>query len=170
MSIELLNTWASFSRALYFSVCLGARDTSGNKITTNPVLRDYLDAQFHAAQRFARRPLTRGRITHRDEPNWFDKNTLITLMTDIGATNSATVVGALAYPSRVLTDLPSVRNFYGHRGEDTARKAANVARHYGMTSQTHPTNLCLTFVPGRPQSILSDWVTDVTEIIELAAT
>lgn len=167
-TIELLNCWAGFSRSLYFSACFGSRDVRGGRILTTLSLRDVLDAQLFAAQRFTRRRLQRGAVTHRDEPNWLQPSTLITLLDDIGATNLGTVTTALAGKSRVLTDLPSVRNFFGHRGQDTARKAAAVGRNYGMPGHLHPAELCVSFAPGRPQSIIRDWAADLREITKLA--
>lgn len=168
-SIELLNCWAGFSRSLYFSACFGARDASGASISTSVNLRDGLDAQLFAAQRFTRRSLQRGAVTHRDEPNWLQSSTLITLLNDTGASNLATVSTALAGNRRVLTDLPSVRNFFGHRGQDTARKAAGVGRNYGKPAHLHPAELCVSFAPGRPQSIIRDWAADLRDIMKLAA-
>ena len=168
-SIELLNCWAGFSRSLYFSVCFGARDASGGTIATAMDLHDVLDAQLFAAQRFTRRTLQRGAVTHRDEPNWLQPSTLITLLNDIGASNLATVSTALAGNTRVLADLPSVRNFFGHRGQDTARKAAGVGRNYGKPGHLHPAELCVAFAPGRSQSIIRDWAADLRDIMKVAA-
>jgi len=168
VTVELLNTWARFSRTLYFSVCRGVRDSAGSRVLTSMDLRDFDAAQRFASQRFRNHPLPAGPLNHRHEPNWLDPNILQTLLNDIGATNSATVNSALSVSTRVFQDLPSIRNFYGHRGADTARKAKNVARNYMTSPSLHPTELCLTFAPGRAQSILRDWVYDLRSIMRLA--
>jgi len=168
-TVELLNCWARFSRSMYFSVCSGARDANGVRITTNVGLTDYLDAQLFAASQFTRRPLIRGKVTHREEPNWLDPAILQKLLKQVGASNEATVDAALSLQTRVFRDLPSVRNFFGHRGKDTALKAAAVGRNYGKPGSMHPTDLCLAYAPGRPQSILLDWSADIRTIMKVAS-
>lgn len=168
-AVELLNTWARFSRTLYFSICRGTKDVGGQKITTTVSLSGFDDAQRHAAQFFKKYPLPPGKLTHREEPNWLEPTVLQKLLADIGASNVGVVDAALSLQTRVFQDLPSVRNFYGHRGQDTARKAANVGRNYQTSPSLHPTQLCLAYAPGRAQSILRDWTFDLRTVMRLVA-
>lgn len=168
-AVELLNTWARFSRTMYFSVCKGVRDANGTRVATSTPLPSFETAQRHAAQYFKKHQLPPGKLTHRDEPNWHDPKTLQRLLHNIGASNASTIDAALSLQTRVFQDLPSVRNFYGHRGEDTARKATNVGRQYRVGASLHPTDLCLAFAPGRAQSILRDWVFDARTVMRIAA-
>ncbi|MFB3978784.1 hypothetical protein [Microbacterium proteolyticum] len=168
-AVELLNTWARFSRTMYFSVCRGVRGADGLLVKTTVKFADFDSAQRHAAQHFRKKPLHPGQLTHRDEPNWLEPTVLQKLLHDIGSTNAATIDAALSVPTRVFQGLPPVRNFYGHRGQDTARKASNVGRQYQLSGSLHPTELCLSFAPNRPQSILRDWTFDLRTIMRLAA-
>lgn len=168
-AVELLNTWARFSRTMYFSVCLGVRDANGTHVTTSKTFANFDDAQRHASQFFKKYPLPPGQLSHRDEPNWLEPKVLQKLLDDIGASNASTVDTALSLQTRVFQGLPSVRNFYGHRGQDTARKASNVGRQYQLGGGLHPTELCLSFAPNRSQSILKDWIFDLRTIMRLAA-
>ena len=169
VTVELLNTWANFSRSMYFSVCLGTRDTSGGRVTTQTAFTDFHHAQHHAAQLFKpKTQLVPGRISHREEPNWLEPNILQKLLSDIGASNEQVVIGALSVPTRAFKDLPSIRNFYAHRCQNTAEKAANIGRNYGAGASLHPTQLCLSYAPNRPQSILRDWIFDVRSVMQVA--
>lgn len=80
-----------------------------------------------------------------------------------------TVSGCRRLTTQLQNARPSVRNFFGHRGQDTARKAAGVGRNYGKPGHLHPAELCVAFAPGRPQSIIRDWAADLREIMKLAA-
>lgn len=167
--IELLNCWANFSRALYFSSCRGARDGMGNKIVTTLPLGSLDDALDQAVWRF--KPSVAGLPgpwTHREEPNWLDPNTLLILLQLVGASNSGDVSAALSFQTRALVDLPSLRNFYAHRTKNTAEKVRRMAITYSLPSIHHPAELCLGYAPGRPQSILADWVSELRLITDLA--
>lgn len=164
--IELLNCWVNFSRSLYFSSCFHAKDLNGTRIQTSKQLRRFADAQFFAAQRFTQRQLIVGRIDHRTEPNWVSKDTVNILLSEIGASNSVAVASALTFPNRVLIDLATVRNFYAHRNSQTASKVGKLGVNYGMRSGVAATDLCIAYAPGRPQSVVRDWIAELRTISE----
>ncbi|GAB3615901.1 hypothetical protein GCM10027416_04580 [Okibacterium endophyticum] len=111
---------------------------------------------------------TRGPWTHRQEPDWLDPNTLLILLDLVGASNSGDVSAALSLRARALTDLPSLRNFYAHRAMNTAEKVRKMGLNYSIPSVHHPVELCLGYAPGRPQSVLADWVSELRLITDLA--
>jgi len=168
IAIELSNIWAGFSRSLFFSSCQGARTVAGSRVAMTVDLRDRLDAEFFAAQTAGNRKAARGLIRPRDEPDWKQSSTLTRLLSGAGASNLTQVAAAVSIPGRVLQDLTTIRNFYGHRSEGTAQKARNKARFYGAAPDLHPTQLCLTIAPGRPQPVLSDWISETLRITDYA--
>jgi hypothetical protein len=169
VAIELLNSWAGYSRALYLSTCRGALDARLRKLTINQHFATDEEALYFAAKRF--NPKLRPwptRITHRDEPDWLDPNILLILLDDLGASNSLDVGAALSFDWQVFRDLPTVRNFYAHRRENTARKTQQLMITYGLSPVLHPTEFCLAYERGKSQSILLNWVDEMNQVQELA--
>lgn len=167
VAIELMNCWAGFSRALYLSSCRGALDSRHRRITILQPLQTDEDAIRFASMRFNPRLTQLSKLTHRNEPAWLDPNVLITLLHDVGASNSGDVAAALSFQGRVLRDLPTIRNFYAHRAENTATKSRRLMVTYGLSSTNHPTEFCLAYESGRSQSVLLNWIDELTMIQEL---
>jgi hypothetical protein len=169
--IEAMNNWASFSRTLYLSTCRGARDWRLQRLTVNRPFGSDDEALHFAIKRYKPNfPAWPTRVTHRDEPNWLDPNTLLTLLNDLSASNAPDVNAALSFQGRVLTDLPTLRNFYAHRQENTAQKARRLMINYGIAPQIHPTEFCLSYESGKSQSIVLDWLDELLTVQEFAVT
>lgn len=110
-------------------------------------------------------------MTARNEPNWRDTNVLLRSLAHVGASNYLAVGAALSLQGRALLDLPSVRNFYGHRAHNTAQKVIGVGgviQHYRVPSAPHPTSFCLAYETGRPRSIMSSWLEEINILTDLA--
>ncbi len=167
-TIEALNLWTEFVRCYYLSCVLSARRTNGVRVrifTTG--VRTAEDAINFAISRL-KPTLKKARPwRRRDEPSWHDPNTLLRLSEALGYSNLAEVRAAFAYPTRAFHDLPTVRNFFAHRNEETARKAVNIARSYGLSTLLRPSDILVSVSPGRPQSVLGDWLDDIRHVIEL---
>lgn len=169
--IEAMNNWAAFSRTLYLSTCRGARDWRHNRITINQQFASDDHALHFAIARYKPKfPAWPTPITQRDEPNWLSPNTLLTLLTDLNASNAADVGAALSFQGRVLRDLPTLRNFYAHRQQNTARKAQRLMINYGLPANLHPTDFCLSYEAGSSQSILLNWLDELLIVQELSVT
>lgn len=173
VAIELLNSWVQFSRSLYLSSCRGARDSSGARIRCDKVVyRDDNESLRIASNLFRTSPLALGhRMTQRDELNWLEPVNLLKALDHVGASNYGTVGAALSLQSRSLRDLPSVRNFFGHRGHDTARKVLGVhgvIQHYSVRAVSHPTEFCLAHELGVPRSVLGTWLEEIAIVQEFA--
>jgi hypothetical protein len=172
VAIELMNQWVQFSRSLYLSSCRGAVDSYGQKITCTVAYQDDNESLRLATNLQRTNPFPPGHIlTAKEEPNWLAANFLLRALRHVGASNEQNVATALGLQTRSLTDLPSVRNFYGHRGRDTVRKVLGVngvVNHYRVGSVAHPTAFCLAYEPTRPLSVLGTWLEDIRTIEEFS--
>lgn len=173
VAIELLNLWAQFSRSLYLASCRGARGQGGVRISTTVPYVDDNESLRLATNHVRGRTMAAGaKITSRDEPNWFDPNTLLRALDHVGASNHGAVGAALSLQGRVLRDLPSVRNFYGHRAANTAAKVVGtrgVIQHYAVSRAAHPTVFCLDYEVGRPRPVLGVWLEDINILANYSA-
>ena len=153
--IELQNTWAEFSQALFLTYALRGVAPSGVRVTHNLVgVIDKQAAISTASSQFNGR-----------RPPWHEPATLRRLSQHFGFSNHADIVAGLSVQTRLFQDLPPVRNFYAHKGQDTNRKACRVAQHYGVRAPKHPTELVSAVQSGRPQSIGEDWASDLVNVV-----
>jgi len=167
LAIETLNLWASFARSYYLSCVMGAKTRAGARVTVaNATVRTFDDAIRLAVWTFKPKLKTSsGPFTHRDEPAWHDTTVLLRLVTAIGSSTTSQTTTALGYSTTVFRDLPVFRNFFAHRCEGTAVKAANVARRYSLSPALRPSEILCARRLGRPQSVLSDWIDDVRNVV-----
>jgi hypothetical protein len=172
VAIECLNTWANFSRAYFLSCTLLPWREKGSRITCNISIRTFNDA-IDAAMRKCKRRVwdrevqKRGNWGRRDEPTWHDRNILIKSCEEIGCSNQTEILNAFSIQPKVFDHLPTFRNFYAHRNDDTAMKAKRVARSYSIPTPGHPSKILLTPAYGRPQILILDWIDDIHTIVEL---
>jgi len=165
--IEALNLWGSFSRSFYISVALGVVDCSGIRVFASNRQRTPSDAINIAVT--IMRPGRRGSgpWTRRDEPTWHNPRTLIDLCNHLSTSNLNTVQSALSYQTNVFGMLPTFRNFFAHRNEETAGKIKNKARALGFSPTIRPCEILCTSQLGRPQHVISDWLDDLRVVIGL---
>ncbi len=159
LTIETSNLWASFARSFYLSSVFCAKQDVGGRVkcaTTFPSVKDAISFAVTTIQ-------PRGA-----EPNWSDPGILLLLLRTIGASNYTNVKAAFSYSTTVFRDLPTMRNFFAHRDEGTARKTARVARSVGLSVHLRPSEILCSRSPGRPQNVITDWIDDVRNIIDLA--
>lgn len=167
VTIEALNLWSSFARAYYLSSVLGAKTNAGTKVAVHgQVFRAPGDALGYAIK-LLRPHAGPGPWKRRDEPTWHDPQTLLKVYQALSASHLSDVQNAFSYPTLVFARLPTVRNFFAHRNEETARKAAQVARTYGLSPRLRPSDVLCTKLPGRPQAIAADWIDDLCSVISL---
>ena len=170
--LELHSLWYSFSRALFLSAALGARDGTGNRVQVTAIPRPHtVEEALTPAIRL--RPTYRTKSppwNWRDEPRWSDPNELLKSLRAIGASNENRVSAGLSTATTVFAGLGPFRNFVAHRNADTNKRLEPVTRAYLIPSM-RPTEALLSAatVQGnlRPQSLLLDWIDEVVTIIEL---
>jgi hypothetical protein len=167
VTIEAANLWAQYSLCLFLSAALGARDSSGRRAVATPTLdvSHAIDLAVHAIHpklRGISRPWSR-----MEQPDFQNKGVLAKALQYVGATIYPEVDAAVSYPTRVLADLPTMRNFYAHKAERAARTAAALGPRYGVTRPLSPHELLCTQPPGRGDVLLNEWLADLAAIFSL---
>ena len=171
VTIELLNTWAAFSRSFYLSCVIRPRRMRGGRIVatafTGAGFNDAIGVAM-ARHRPSRPPLPGGGWNRRDEPTWHDIAVLLTSCTDLGCSNLTQIQAALSTGTGVFNNLPPFRNFFAHRNSATAQSARNAASSYTVpTAGRHPADILRQRPHGRPFPILLEWIDDVDVTVEL---
>lgn len=167
--IEAANLWAGFLRAFYLSSTGRATTMSGNTISLSAIAFP----NFQAALRYAvvqKYPgFGKPTVTRRDEPPWHDTKNFLKLLGKLGASNLADVQKALAYKTAFYDLLPTIRNFYAHRCDETFRKAGNVGIKLGLSAMPtlHATEIMCSKLSKRPQNVATDWLDDIGNVIDL---
>lgn len=165
--IEAANLWAGFTRSYVLSCALGARRVSrvrvaiGNAAVTKPA--DVL----LIATRQARGPTAPAPVDRRDEPSWHDTAVFLRTCRELRCSHLANVEAALSVQTSVFQHLPTVRNFYAHRNDETSRRALSVGLAYVIANKATPTRMLLAAAARRPQSLILDWLDDMRAVIEL---
>lgn len=159
VTMEALNLWASFSREFFISCVLGAKREGGGRVTSRtPVPTKTGAIAFACAM---------NRQNTSFEPLWRKPAILLSLLSAAGVSNIGQVQTAFSYQTTAFDQLYVARNFFAHRAEGTARKAARIARALGVPTDMKVPEILCTWLPLRPQNILSDWLDDFYNIIEL---
>lgn len=161
VTIEALNLWASFAREFYLSCVQRAKRESGTRVAVGISGLDTNAAAIAFAASIVR-------VRKAREPVWHDPKVLLKVLTAAKASNMLQLQAALSYPTTVFTSLPTMRNFFAHRSQGTATKVAKVARAVGVSTKLRPSEVLCTRVGTRPQNVLSDWIDDIRNIIELS--
>lgn len=165
--VEAANLWAQYSRSFYYSIALGARDAGGRRLLVTPA------PSFDVATDLAVHTLhpklagqTRSWKSY-EMPDWQNKGHLSRLVRTLAPAVWPDVDRAVSYPTRVLSDLPTMRNFYAHKAERAARSARNLRSHYGITTTLSPHELLCT--PPTPASdvLVNEWLLDLAAILNL---
>lgn len=165
--IETLNCWNNFSRSYYLSSILNPKTKQGKRIATSVAGYTYNQAIHDAILLWKpRSPVPTAGIWHRrSEPPWFDPNILMNSCQQLNCSNIVDIQAALSLGSRVFLDLPTVRNFYGHRNPQTELAASNIGLNYLLPTNLHPTEMLLSRPPTRPQPLILDWIDDIITTI-----
>lgn len=160
--LEAHNLWANFIRS-YLLSCLflprrmhGGQVTLGNNAIVSP------GDLVHCAAKLQKGPMAPAPTTRRDEPKWHDVSMFLKTCQAIQCSHLMNIQAALSVQTRVFYDLPTFRNFYAHRNEESAEKALALARkQYLITTAVHPTDALTTPAIRRPQSLVLDWLDDM---------
>lgn len=165
--IEAHNTWCNFLRAYLLSYLVAPRNRLGVRVRLQNLAIGTPGDLLHAAVKACRGPAAQAPTERRDEPAWHDIQNFLRACAALNPTNLAHVHAVLSSQTRVFSDLPTFRNFYAHRNEETAARAINLARRYYLiTGVRHPTEALLRPARRRPQPLLMDWLDEMTTVME----
>jgi hypothetical protein len=168
VTIEALTAWANFAREFYLSCSWLNAKTSGGVIV-QPAVQTFTserDALLYAISllkpQFYPSAAASLNINSRHEPTWHEASTLTRLSYGLGFNNNSQIIDAFSIQTRFFSDLPTIRNFFAHRNQRTAEKVLSLAsRHpYGLTISS-PYQFRMSLVPGKPDTILNDWLVDI---------
>ena len=175
ITIENANLWDSFARSLVLTCALNSAVTGKGALITHsqPPFADERDALLFAIDAVNKKHAanlrrTGHRIRPRDEPAWEDRNILLRIAHGLGLSNEPSISAAITASATTLANMPTIRNFYAHRSELTAKKAAAVQLSYGFASSIHPTQFLNSRLAARPHTILRHLVDDISLSITIA--
>ncbi len=115
--VRLHDAWARFCRELIITSALGKTLTiSGVVLIRASGISTRITVIPQLMGTFRRR---------RNEPNWYDATDCIDAAQRLGLTNLTTIGGALGSVNSPADSIRKVRNFYAHRGSETALKAGS---------------------------------------------
>jgi hypothetical protein len=166
--IEAQNLWGNFVRSYLLSLLSRPRRQDGTRVVLgNTLIRTSSDLIFLATQ-VAKGPHATLPTTRREEPAWHDVNVLIKTCTALRPSHLNDIHAALSITAGVLSDLPTFRNFYAHRNEESAHKAIQLAqRQYLILGTNHPTEALSLPAHNRPQALVFDWLDELLVIVQL---
>lgn len=166
-AIEALNAWAIFSREYYLACAMfNARTINGGRsgpLTRFPDERAALESAIILLKPHLTAKVTSGAVIEpRDEPTWHETATIVRLGAAMAFQNLAQITSAFSYSTTFFRDCPPIRNFFAHRNKHTADKVANLVRSAPYYSTyTVAFEFLGSLLPGRPQTVLSDWLDDL---------
>lgn len=167
-AIEVINVWANFTRAYLLSCPNRPALRTNGVITLSDASVTTPGDVIAVATRTMKGPLASIPVDRRDEPDWKDPALFIKTSQAIGVSNFDRVKAAFGLRVGVFQHLPTFRNFYAHRNEDTAARALGVARrHYLISGAKRPTEALLARAHGRSQALLLDWIDETRVVVEL---
>jgi hypothetical protein len=139
---------------------------SGRLAVATPRFTSATDALGYAVNHFRppakqKRPDSNGVWDRRDEPNWVDPNTLLTLSRDLKCSNESAISVALSTGTTTFSDLPTFRNFFAHRNQDTAEKVAVKAAALLIPPSLRPVEALLFRPPSRSMPLISVWLAEI---------
>lgn len=169
VTVEALTLWGGFLRAYYLSGAISCRTASGQPVRFNVFKFPNMDAALKFAVHSAKGGKVPPKLSRRDEPTWHDAKVFLKLEKSVGASNLAQIYAAFGIATPFVECLSTVRNFYAHRCDETARKAARVGVKLGLSTkpELRPTKILCSKLPKRPQNVLTDWIDDMSNIIDV---
>lgn len=166
VAIEAVNAWASFSRAFYVSSAMRAYTASGTRVTiTAGGLKTPADAILLATKHL-KKSFKGSKVARREEPAWYRVNNLLTVLQLVGASNTNVAIAAFGYSTKVFDCLPTLRNFFAHRNGDTCSMCSTIAPTIPVPPARRPADILLYRDLAKPMNVLSEWITDMTNVAD----
>ena len=176
--IELHTAYSNFARSYFLSCTLKPTTRSGGKVTCSPAITNFIDAIDASMKACKNRTWVTARgnksWAQRDEPSWHQPNVLIDSCQEIGCSNQTNIMSAFSIPTSAFENLTKFRNFFAHRNKNTMQKALDVANQYSIsttpqnsTMPYHPAKILCSPALGRNQTLLLDWIDDISLVIDI---
>lgn len=167
VTIEAADCWNSFLRAYYLSVARTAWTSSGAKIRFTTAFPNS-DAAIRFALNSYRIRVPAGALLRRNDPPWHDTRQYLRLLQNAGAPNLPAIAAAFGHQTLFFRYLPTVRNFYAHRCEETFNKAARLGIEIGISTRLnmHPNETLSYIATGKPCGVMTDWLYDMEWVMD----
>lgn len=173
VTIELHTAYSNFARSYFLSCVIKPVARSGIRITCDPAITSFIDA-IDASMKACKNSIWlrangNKNWSQRDEPAWHQTNTLMNSCQEISCSNQANIINALSVPTHAFQDLTKFRNFFAHRNKSTMSIALNLASQYSIpvSHNFHPSKILCMSAYGRTQSLILDWIDDISLVIDL---
>ncbi len=172
VTIECWNLWRLFVRSYYLSCGFSAVTIAGTRVNTATQATSENQVIGWAVNIWKKNatPRSDGSWNRRDEPTWQDPNFFIRACEGVGFSNIADIKAAFSTPERTFQDMPVFRNFFAHREGRTQKAAQLLASHYAIPSRKRPSAILLSRPPGRPQSLILEWLDHIAFTVEYLCT
>jgi len=169
VTIESLNAWSQFAKALYLSCMLNAKTEGRTTVGVVPSGVPLNDAVGLAITRYKKyaTPNSSGVWDRRDEPAWHDPNVLLGVCQHVSCSIYLQMQAAFSLGQRVFLDLPVFRNFFAHRNRLSSRAAQNLGPQYLLPSSLRPSEMLMRSKPMAPASVLEEWIAELKITAEL---
>jgi hypothetical protein len=163
VTIESLNAWSQFAKALYLSCMLNAKTESKATVVVVPAGASLNDAIGLAITKYKRSatPNSVGEWARRDEPPWHDPNILLGVCQQVNCSIYLQMQSAFSLGQRVFLDLPVFRNFFAHRNRLSSRAAMNLGPLYLLPSSLRPSDILMRSKPMAVASVLEEWIAEL---------
>jgi len=156
--IEAMNYWSLFCRKT-IECAMNSGTLGGNLIGWNVVPGDWCRIACLTHQKSPSG-------IRRDEPKWYVPANLVKTSAQLDFGIHSNILAAVSSNTRVLHDLPCVRNSYAHRNETTKRSAAGLYVTNGVPYRAHPTDMLCTR-QSNGYLLLEEWLYDLEGVIRL---
>ncbi len=162
-TIELANGWAQFMRSYYLSCVSSARRRSGALVKHKGVFpTGHPDALLHAATLTGKK--VRGKYPVRgEEPDWSQPGVIMSLAKKLSFSN-VPEIGMAFGSSKSLSDLTICRNYFAHRGENTAAKIEDLSRRMSLPIERKAAGLINNVLPGTARTVFEDWSATISAV------
>ena len=165
--IEAYSLWYGLNRSVFFSCAYEAthprlgrvKTTFGRPLTTTDALNQAVwlsNSRKNGQYR---------NWSHRDEPSWGDQSAIAPLFRKLAPTNLGDLSSGWSVPTEVMKDLPTFRNFYAHKSEDSVVKAKKRYIKYSISSSYSPTEALLHRTPSKATPVVVGWLYDLQSVI-----
>lgn len=151
LAVELHNCWSGFARSFFLSVMCGTLTLNGRRAFPT------LTGPFASADDALKRASSA--LGRTDEPHWFDQVTYTRLATHFGFNNLNSITAAFAYPTTFFK-LATVRNFFAHKNQGTAKKVSNLGHALYALTVTCPESLLLDSLSATSAPLAIEWLHD----------
>ncbi len=166
--IEAVNLWTLFCRAFYISCVFGTRTLNRTQVRSSLAgVGSKQAAITYAITTMNPKKTGFGPWTWRDEPVWRQPRTITKLSQSLGFANDPAIQSAFGYQADVFSLMPKFRNYFAHRGEITRSEVEKMAVQLGVARGLRPADMLASKRRARPQSVLSDWLSDLENVIHL---